>query len=87
MVLGESYSLADYDYENITKIVIQWDGEVGYGFGGALVLGNWIVQNSYGQADLTEDNTIEFIVDNPQDKLTLFRYWGTIGLESITLYF
>ena len=87
VVLGESYSLEAYDYNSISKIVIEWEGDVGYGFGGALVLGNWTVQNSFSHTDMTEDNTIEFTVDNPQNKLTLFRYWGTIELKSITLYF
>ena len=87
VVLGESYSLTNYDYTSITKIVIKWNGDVGYGFGGALILGNWTVQNSYGHNDMTEDGTIEFEVTNPQDKLTLFRYWGSVELESVTLYF
>lgn len=87
VAFGERYSLADYDYESINKIVLQFDENVGYGFGGALVLGNWTVQNSYGQTDLNSDGTIVFEVTNPQDCFTLFRYWGEIGLESMTLYF
>ncbi|WP_295214737.1 hypothetical protein, partial [Ruminococcus sp.] len=86
VTLGESYSLTDYDYQSIDKIVIELEGEVGYGFGGALILGNWTVQNSYGHADLQADNTITFDVTNPQDRFTLFRYWGTMELKSVTLY-
>lgn len=84
---GESYSLEKYDYKSIDKIVVKFDDEIGYGFGGAMVLGNWIVNTSYGQSDISSDNTITFNVTNPQDKFTLFRYWGTIGLESVTLCF
>ena len=87
VVLGKEYSLKDYDYKSISKIVIKWNGDVGYGFGGSLVLGSWTVQNSYGHNDMAKDGTIEFAVDNPQDKFTLFRYWGSVELESVTLYF
>ena len=87
VVLGEAYSLKDYDYKSISKIVIKWNGDVGYGFGGSLVLGSWTVQNSYGHNDMKKDGTIEFVIDNPQDKFTLFRYWGSVELESVTLYF
>lgn len=84
---GERYSLKDYDYKSIRKIALQFDENTGYGFGGALVLGNWTVQNSYGHMDLNSDNTIVFDVTNSQDCFTLFRYWGDVGLESMTLYF
>ncbi|MDE5752983.1 MAG: SGNH/GDSL hydrolase family protein [Oscillospiraceae bacterium] len=84
---GERYSLKDYDYKSIRKIALQFDGNTGYGFGGAFVLGNWTVQNSYGHMDLNADNTIVFDITNPQDCFTLFRYWGDVGLESMTLYF
>lgn len=84
---GKEYSLKDYDYNSISKIVIKWKGDVGYGFGGTLVLGSWTVQNSYGHNDMTDDGTIEIVVTKPQDKFTLYRYWGSIDLESVTLYF
>ncbi|MDE6848497.1 MAG: SGNH/GDSL hydrolase family protein [Ruminococcus sp.] len=87
VTFGESYSLAKYDYKSIDKIVVKFDDEIGYGFGGAMVLGNWIVNTSYGHSEISSDNTITFDVTNPQDKFILFRYWGTIGLESVTLCF
>lgn len=85
--LGESYSLADYDYNSISKIIVQFDGNTGWGCGGSLVLGNWTVQNPYSHTDLTGECTLEVDVTNPQDKLTLFRYWGEIGLVSVTLVY
>ena len=87
VVFGESYSLADYDYASIEKIEITLGGDIGYGFGGSLVLGNWTVQTSYGHADMRQDGTIAFEVTNPQDRFTLFQYWGSMYLKSMTLYF
>ena len=87
MVYGESYSLAGYDYANITGITLQLEGEIGNGFGGCVVLGNWTVQNSYDRANLTEDGTIEITVTNPQDKMTIFNYWGSKNLVSVTLHY
>ena len=84
---GESYSLADYDYNSISKIIVQFDGNKGWGFNGTFVLGNWTVQNPYTQDDVTDKCTLEFDITNPQDKFTLFRYWGEIGLVSVTLVY
>ena len=36
---------------------------------------------------MKSDNTITFDVKNPQDCLTLYRYWGEVDLKSVTLYF
>ena len=82
---NSSYSLKDYDYKSIEKIVLKLDGNVGYGFGGKVVIGNWTVQLDYGASNLTDDNTIEFDVTNPQDMLTIYNYWGNMALESVTL--
>ncbi len=87
VVYGAEYSLADYDYSGITKITLQLKGDVGHGFGGCVVLGYWTVQNSYDRVNLTADNTIEIIVTNPQDRMTIFNYWGNMALESVTLHF
>ncbi|MDE5936226.1 MAG: hypothetical protein K2G83_02335, partial [Ruminococcus sp.] len=38
--VGEEYSLKDYKYSDIKKIVVKFDENVGYGFNGSLVLGN-----------------------------------------------
>ena len=84
---GKSYSLKKYDYKSITKIQVTFGDNVGYGFNGALVLGNWAEQKSYHSNDMKSDNTITFDVKNPQDYLTLYRYWGEVDLKSITLYF
>ena len=82
---NSSYSLKDYDYKSIEKIVLKLDGNVGYGFGGNVVLGNWTVQLGYGASNLTADNTIVLDVTNPQDMLTVYNYWGSMSLESVTL--
>jgi lysophospholipase L1-like esterase len=84
---GDWYSLSDYDYSNITKVVVQFDDNIGYGFCGAFIQGNWTVNTNYSSADLASDNTITFEVKNPQDKFALFRYWGNVNVESVTLYF
>ncbi len=84
---GKSYSLKKYDYKSITKIQVTFGDNVGYGFNGALVLGNWAEQKSYHSNDMKSDNTITFDVKNPQDYLTLYRYWGEVDLKSVTLYF
>ena len=84
---GKSYSLKKYDYKSITKIQVTFGDNVGYGFNGALVLGNWTEQKSYHSNDMKSDNTITFDVKNPQDYLTLYRYWGEVDLKSVTLYF
>ena len=84
---GKSYSLEKYDYKSITKIQVTFGDNVGYGFNGALVLGNWAEQKSYHSNDMKSDNTITFDVKNPQDCLTLYRYWGEVDLKSVTLYF
>ncbi|MDE7225983.1 MAG: glycoside hydrolase family 9 protein, partial [Ruminococcus sp.] len=84
---GESYSLTNYNYKSISKIVLKLDGEIGYGFGGNVVLGDWTVQNSYDRVNLTSGNTIEIDVNNPQSKMTIFNYWGNMNLESVTLVF
>ncbi|MDE6777787.1 MAG: hypothetical protein K2J25_07575, partial [Oscillospiraceae bacterium] len=80
-----SYSLNGYDYNAIEKIILKLDGNVGYGFGGKVVFGNWVEQLDYSASDLTDEYTIEFNVTNPQDVLTIYNYWGDMALESVTL--
>ena len=80
-----SYSLNDYDYNAIEKIILKLNGNVGYGFGGKIVFGNWTEQLDYNISDLTDESTIEFDVTNPQDMLTIYNYWGDMALESVTL--
>ncbi|MDY2510545.1 MAG: glycoside hydrolase family 9 protein [Ruminococcus callidus] len=84
---GTSYSLAAYQPSAIKKIVLQLKGDVGYGFGGKLVLGGWTVQLDYSAADLNDDNTISFEITNPQDTIQIFNYWGNMELESVTLIY
>ena len=83
----KTYSLADYHPSDIKEIVLQLDGEVGYGFGGKLVLGGWAVQMDYGAADMKDDKTITFKITNPQDTMTVFGYWGNMKLKSVTLVY
>ncbi|MDD6431284.1 MAG: SGNH/GDSL hydrolase family protein [Ruminococcus sp.] len=84
---GKTYSLADYHPSDIKEIVLQLDGETGYGFGGKLVLGSWAVQMDYGAADMKDDKTITFKITNPQDTMTVFGYWGNMKLKSVTLVY
>lgn len=84
---GSAYSLANYHPSDIKEIVLQLDGEVGYGFGGKLVLGGWAVQMDYGVADMKDDKTITFKITNPQDVMTVYGYWGNMKLKSITLVY
>ena len=83
----KTYSLADYQPSDIKEIVLQLDGEVGYGFGGKLVLGGWAVQMDYGVADMKDDKTITFKITNPQDVMTVYGYWGNMKLKSVTLVY
>lgn len=87
VVYGNSYSLAAYQPSAIKEIVLQLKGDVGYGFGGKLVLGAWAAQLDYGAADLNDDNTISFQIKNPQDTIQIFNYWGNMELESVTLIY
>ena len=83
----KTYSLADYHPSDIKEIVLQLDGEVGYGFGGKLVLGGWAVQMDYGVADMKDDKTITFKITNPQDVMTVYGYGGNMKLKSVTLVY
>ena len=83
----KTYSLADYHPSDIKEIVLQLDGEVGYGFGGKLVLGGWAVQMDYGVADMKDDKTITFKITDPQDVMTVYGYWGNMKLKSVTLVY
>ena len=84
---GKTYSLADYHPSDIKEIVLQLDGDVGYGFGGKLVLGGWAVQMDYGVADMKDDKTITFKITNPQDVMTVYGYWGNMKIKSVTLVY
>ena len=84
---GSAYSLADYHPSDIKEIVLQLDGDPGYGFGGKLVLGSWAVQMDYGVADMKDDKTITFKITNPQDVITVYGYWGNMKLKSVTLVY
>ena len=83
----KTYSLEDYHPSDIKEIVLQLDGEVGYGFGGKLALGGWAVQMDYGVADMKDDKTITFKITNPQDVMTVYGYWGNMKLKSVTLVY
>ena len=83
----KTYSLEDYHPSDIKEIVLQLDGEVGYGFGGKLALGGWAVQMDYGVADMKDDKTITFKITDPQDVMTVYGYWGNMKLKSVTLVY
>ena len=83
----KTYSLADYHPSDIKEIVLQLDGEVGYGFGGELVLGNWAVKMGYNAADIKDDKTITFKITDPQNVMMVRNYWGNMKLKSVTLVY
>ena len=83
----KTYSLADYHPSDIKEIVLQLDGEVGYGFGGELVLGNWAVKMGYNAADIKNDKTITFKITDPQNVMMVRNYWGNMKLKSVTLVY
>ncbi len=85
--VSKEYSLKDYKYSDIKKIIVKFDENIGYGFNGSLVLGNWASSTSYTNSDMKSDNTIEFDVTGAYDKMTIFRYWGSVGIESVTLVY
>ena len=84
---GETYSLTNYNPDEIKEIVIKLKGDVGYGFGGKFVFGLWAEQMDYGAGELTDDNTIIFKVKSPQDSFTIYNYWGNMELENVTLVY
>ena len=77
----KTYSLANYHPSDIK------DGEVGYGFGGELVLGNWAVKMGYNAADIKNDKTITFKITDPQNVMMVRNYWGNMKLKSVTLVY
>ena len=83
----KTYSLANYHPSDIKEIVLQLDGEVGYGFGGELVLGNWAVKMGYNAADIKDDKTITFKITDPQNVMMVRNYWGNMKLKSVTLVY
>ena len=83
----KTYSLEDYHPSDIKEIVLQLDGEVGYGFGGELVLGNWAVKMGYNAADIKDDKTITFKITDPQNVMMVRNYWGNMKLKSVTLVY
>ena len=83
----KTYSLANYHPSDIKEIVLQLDGEVGYGFGGELVLGNWAVKMGYNAADIKNDKTITFKITDPQNVMMVRNYWGNMKLKSVTLVY
>ena len=84
---NSDYSLADYHPSDIKEIVLQLDGDVGYGFGGELVLGKWTVKMGYSAADMKDDKTITFKITDPQDTMNIRYFWGNMKLKSVTLVY
>ena len=84
---GKTYSLEDYHPSDIKEIVLQLDGEVGYGFGGDLILGNWTVKMDYSAANIKDDKTITFKITDPQNVMMVRNFWGNMKLKSVTLVY
>ncbi|MDE5946669.1 MAG: CotH kinase family protein [Oscillospiraceae bacterium] len=81
---GTAYSLADYDYKNIKSIELNFKNTIAYA-SGCLVLGQcWNESHSVLQAEM-KDGSVVFEINNPQDVMYLYNYWGLGDLVSVTL--
>ena len=81
---GTAYDLTPYNYKNIRSITLQFQNSIAYS-GGCLVLGNcWNEQHPIAYSDL-QNGTITFQIQNPQDVMTIYNYYGLGSLQAVTL--
>lgn len=81
---GTAYDLTPYNYKNIRSITLQFQGSIPNS-GGCLVLGNcWNEQHPIAYSDL-QNGTITFQIQNPQDVMTIYNYYGLGSLQAVTL--
>lgn len=81
---GTAYDLTPYNYQKIRSITLQFKDSIAYS-GGCLVLGNcWNEQHPIAYSDL-QNGTITFQIQNPQDVMTIYNYYGLGSLQSVTL--
>ena len=81
---GTAFDLTSYNYQNIRSITLQFQGSIPNS-GGCLVLGNcWNEQHPIAYSDL-QNGTITLQIQNPQDVMTIYNYYGLGSLQAVTL--
>lgn len=79
-----AFDLTPYNYQNIRSITLQFKDSIPNS-GGCLVLGNcWNEQHPIAYSDL-QNGTITFQIQNPQDVMTIYNYYGLGSLQAVTL--
>ena len=81
---GTAYDLTPYNDQKIRSITLQFQDSIPNS-GGCLVLGNcWNEQHPIAYSDL-QNGTITFQIQNPQDVMTIYNYYGLGSLQAVTL--
>lgn len=79
-----AFDLTPYNDQNIRSITLQFQDSIPNS-GGCLVLGNcWNEQHPIAYSDL-QNGTITFQIQNPQDVMTIYNYYGLGSLQAVTL--
>ena len=79
-----AFDLTSYNDQKIRSITLQFQNSIAYS-GGCLVLGNcWNEQHPIAYSDL-QNGTITFQIQNPQDVMTIYNYYGLGSLQAVTL--
>lgn len=79
-----AFDLTSYNYQNIRSITLQFQDSIPNS-GGCLVLGNcWNEPHPIAYSDL-QNGTITFQIQNPQDVMTIYNYYGLGSLQAVTL--
>lgn len=79
-----AFDLTPYNNQKIRSITLQFKDSIPNS-GGCLVLGNcWNEQHPIAYSDL-QNGTITFQIQNPQDVMTIYNYYGLGSLQSVTL--
>lgn len=78
-----AFDLTPYNDQKIRSITLQFQGSIPNS-GGCLVLGNcWNEQHPIAYSDL-QNGTITFQIQNPQDVMTIYNYYGLGSLQAVT---
>lgn len=81
---GTAFDLTPYNNQKIRSITLQFQDSIPNS-GGCLVLGNcWNEQHPIAYSDL-QNGTITFQIQNPQDVMTIYNYYGLGSLQAVTL--
>lgn len=80
---GTAFDLTPYNDQKIRSITLQFQGSIPNS-GDCLVLGNcWNEQHPIAYSDL-QNGTITFQIQNPQDVMTIYNYYGLGSLQAVT---